>query len=254
MNEEMNLTEDTNLKDDFEELFHAEPEEQDTNAQEENSAKPDLNDDVQPEPENEPKYKVNFLGEEKELPVSELVTAAQKGMNYDHVKDELNSLREESQKYEKTYKLMENMARASGMTIEDYTQMCNDSIRNNQLQAQIDRGIPEDVAKRLLELEEKENVRSAEEKKWKAEQEKQEAYAALLREYPDVKSLPDEVTQAVAAGEQPLTAYRAYENKQLKNEIAVLKKAAENKQKSTGSLIGDAPEEVDDFLSGFNSI
>lgn len=46
--------------------------------------------------EDEPKYKVKYNGEEKEIPVSELVTFAQKGMNYDHVKDELEKLRTET--------------------------------------------------------------------------------------------------------------------------------------------------------------
>ena len=195
---------------------------------------------------------MNFLGEEKELPVSELITAAQKGMNYDHVKSELDGLREKSGQYEEARRLVEQMAEASGMTVEQYTQFCAQSLKDSQLKAQLDRGVPEDVARRLMELEEKENLRSAEEERRRAELERQEAYAELIREYPELKSLPDEVAQA--AGERPLSAYRSYENRRLKNELAALRKAEENKLKSTGSLQGDAPEEADDFLMGFNSI
>lgn len=252
MDEEMNLTEDTNLEDGFDELFHEEPDGQDTNARDEDGVKTE----AEPEAlsEEEPKYKVNFLGEEKELPVSELITAAQKGMNYDHVKSELDGLREKSGQYEEARRLVEQMAEASGMTVEQYTQFCAQSLKDSQLKAQLDRGVPEDVARRLMELEEKENLRSAEEERRRAELERQEAYAELIREYPELKSLPDEVAQAVAAGERPLSAYRSYENRRLKNELAALRKAEENKLKSTGSLQGDAPEEADDFLMGFNSI
>ena len=252
MDEEMNLTEDTNLEDGFDGLFHEEPDGQDTNARDEDGVKTE----AEPEApsEEEPKYKVNFLGEEKELPVSELITAAQKGMNYDHVKSELDGLREKSGQYEEARRLVEQMAEASGMTVEQYTQFCAQSLKDSRLKAQLDRGVPEDVARRLMELEEKENLRSAEEERRRAELERQEAYAELVREYPDIKTLPDEVAQAVAAGERPLSAYRSYENRRLKNELAALRKAEENKLKSTGSLQGDAPEEADDFLMGFNSI
>ena len=37
------------------------------------------------EPEAEPVFKIKYNGQEQELPVSQLVTLAQKGMNYDHV-------------------------------------------------------------------------------------------------------------------------------------------------------------------------
>jgi len=49
--------------------------------------------ETEPEP---PKHKIKYNGEEKELTVDELVTYAQKGMNYDHVKTELDALREET--------------------------------------------------------------------------------------------------------------------------------------------------------------
>lgn len=279
--QELYQTGDTNLDDSFDALF-AEPEEQDTNATELDSVQDgekttfieqkteetsrhtqqeSKNDGSEPSGDGnseqevtEPVYAVNFLGEQKKLPVSELITAAQKGLNYDHVKSELETLREQSGAYQNAYNIMEQMAQASGMTLDEYVSFCGKTLEENRLREQLNRGIPEDVAKRLLELEQNESRRAGEEQLRKQEEAQRAQYAELLREYPNLKELPDEVAASIAGGEQPLAAYRAYELRQLKNELSTLKKAEENRQKSTGSLQGDAPEVVDDFLVGFNSI
>jgi hypothetical protein len=48
--------------------------------------------------QTEPKYKVKYNGKEMELPVEDLTTYAQKGMNYDHVHEDLVKTREASKK------------------------------------------------------------------------------------------------------------------------------------------------------------
>lgn len=50
----------------------------------------------QPPEDEEPKYKVKFNGKEQELALSDLITHAQKGMNYDHVKGDLEAQRKTS--------------------------------------------------------------------------------------------------------------------------------------------------------------
>lgn len=50
----------------------------------------------QPSVNEEPKYKVKFNGKEQELALSDLITHAQKGMNYDHVKGDLEAQRKTS--------------------------------------------------------------------------------------------------------------------------------------------------------------
>lgn len=256
MMEEEIMMQDTNAEDDFDDLFTVSEEEdvQDTNAPEEEPEAETVPEETEPTtPAEEPKYKVNFLGEEKELPVSELVTAAQKGMNYDHIKGELDALRASSSENNNAIDVMRRMAEASGMGLNQYLELCKNTLSENRVKAQVDRGVPEDVAKRLLELEDKEAARTAQEKEQEKEAERSRAFADLLREYPDLKTLPEEVAAAVAKGESPLNAYRAYDLKQVKLELAQLKKVNENKSKAVGSMQGDAPEEVDAFLAGFNS-
>jgi hypothetical protein len=51
------------------------------------------------EPENQPEaptYRVKYNGQEMELPVSDLITQAQKGMNYDHIQEDLVRTRQTS--------------------------------------------------------------------------------------------------------------------------------------------------------------
>lgn len=251
MNEELNRTEDTNLEAGFDDIFAEEDSVQDTTAPEPEPAKEEAQPDT---PEEELKYKVNFLGEEKELPVSELVTLSQKGMNYDHVKSELETLREKAGQSEKLLGTAKQLAASSGTSVEDYLAMIAKTAADNQLRSQIDSGVPEHIARRLMELEQHENLRTAEDEKRRAEQERQAKYDELIKEYPGVHTLPDEVATAVANGARPLEAYRAYELEKLKTELATLKKAEENKQKSTGSLQSESPATPDDFLTGFNSI
>lgn len=47
-----------------------------------------------PAPGNEPAYTVKYNGEEKKLPLAELLANAQKGLNYDHVRQELELFRQ----------------------------------------------------------------------------------------------------------------------------------------------------------------
>lgn len=254
MADEIMELQDTNAAEGFEDLFEADEDAQDTNVQK-SEAEPVTEQEPEPveQPQEEPKYKVNFLGQERELPVSELVTAAQKGMNYDHIKQELENLKQTSAGMSDAYGMMERMARASGMSVEQYIDLCGKTLRDNEIKAQVDRGVPEEIAGRLLELEEKEKLREIQDKEREEKARERQAYTDLIREYPDLKLLPPEVMQSINAGETPLNAYRAFENKQLRNEIAVLKKTEENRNKSPGSMHGDAPEEVNDFLAGFDS-
>ena len=55
-------------------------------------------------------------------------------------------------------------------------------------------------------------------------------------------------------GEEPLAAYRAYENQMLWEELARTRQENRNRALSLGSVSGEGAGEADDFLSGFDSI
>lgn len=193
------------------------------------------------DPADGPKYKVKYNGKELELPVAELVTNAQKGMNYDHVKSELDALRQQTAR---SHGLLEQMAKAGGMELDDYLALCAKKLSDHRVEQDIRNGVPEEAARRLQDAEQREAERRMEEAD-------REGYRALARAYPDLKELPESVARAIAEGEHPLTAYRSYELETLKDELSSIKQEQMNRKKTTGSLASSAPMDIDSFMAGF---
>lgn len=199
------------------------------------------------EPEAEPVFKIKYNGQEQELPVSQLVTLAQKGMNYDHVYGELNQLRSARE-----FAVLDRLAEQNGMNRQQYVQALEQQMHEARIQEQTARGIPEDVARRLMTLEQEQNQRIDRERRMQAEAARQRQFMELAREYPGIKEFPQEVIEAISQGETPLNAYRAWDLRQVKKKVEIYEKNAEAKQKTPGSAAGVEPDAPDDFLSGFN--
>ncbi len=78
----------------------------------------------------------------------------------------------------------------------------------------------------------------------------------FVRAYPEVFDIPDEVRKLMKQGKGLLTAYREYENAQLKAELKALKQNKKNAATTPGSVGGNATgdEELDELLRVFNSV
>ena len=100
----------------------------------------------QEQPEAEPKYKVKFYGQEQEMTVSELVAAAQKGLDYDNVRARL----EQAQQSAPAVQLVERYAAANGMTVEQYLQFANQGFEQQAVAQLVAQGMPEPAAKDLV--------------------------------------------------------------------------------------------------------
>ena len=87
----------------------------------------------------EPKYKVKFYGQEQEMTVSELVAAAQKGLDYDNVRARL----EQAQQSAPAVQLVERYAAANGMTVEQYLQFANQGFEQQAVAQLVAQGVPE---------------------------------------------------------------------------------------------------------------
>lgn len=112
--------------------------------------------------------------------------------------------------------------------------------------------LPEDVQNELIESkkfrnEYKEKETEAEKRvREYEEKEKNDAiFKEFVKEYPDVKELPQPVIDEINNGVNLLDAYARYENKTLKEQLAALKEGkeiekqnADNEQASTGSVRG----------------
>ena len=137
---------------------------------------------------------------------------------------------------------MSRYARKAGVSLGEYVEQ----LRIEEKKAA---GMPEEDARRAVELDNREErLRQEEASSAKAAEqtaaslaaaEKQRAdIEAFAREYPDVKptEIPREVWDKVRSGESLLGAYTRYENETLKVALAAASKARENAVRSTGSL------------------
>lgn len=194
------------------------------------------------------KHEIVYNGQKISLTLDELKTNAQKGMNYDHVHNELVNLRNSP-----ALGVIERYARNSGMTTEEYVQYLQDLEGRQKISQMTEQGVPEAYARRLIELEDKDKVRSEREAAEQKRANERAQYSRFLQEYPDVKAadIPEEVWQRFRRGMDLTASYAIYENKTLKNQVQQYKQNEVNKQKSVGSVKGDSSETNSDaFLEG----
>ena len=175
----------------------------------------------------------------------EVIQLAQKGMDYDRVRNKYDEAKPQIEWYAKnatSVKWMEAIAQKQGMTFEELVDQTRAQImadETNQSLA-VCRGIVANERK-AAELE-KEKARMD-----TPEARKQRDIQDFIREYPEQaknpEALPKEVWAAVNRGETLVNAYRAYELKEVKaqleqQKIEAARKAQEekNRARSTGSL------------------
>lgn len=210
-------------------------------------------------------WTLRHMDETKNVGEAEMVTLAQKGMDYDRIRA----------KYEESKPAMEILsifAKQKGVSVADYVSF----LRTETKKAD---GLSEAEARRSIELEDREAAVTAREAEQAAErQAAEQANAAanaaaqrrkadideFAREYPDVARNPDaipkEVWDAVAAGSSLTVAYAKYTAKRAREEADRTRSAAQaaqqnikNAARSTGSMqsAGQNAGGRDPFLEGW---
>ena len=210
-------------------------------------------------------WTLRHMDETKNVGEAEMVTLAQKGMDYDRIRA----------KYDESKPAMEILsifAKQKGVSVADYVAF----LRTEAKKAD---GLSEAEARRSIELEDREAAVTAREAEQAAErQAAEQANAAanaaaqrrkadideFAREYPDVARNPDaipkEVWDAVAAGSSLTVAYAKYTAKQAREEAERTRSAAQaaqqnikNAARSTGSMqsAGQNAGGRDPFLEGW---
>lgn len=192
--------------------------------------------------------------ETRQVTREELVSMAQKGWDYDTVRQERDQLRQYREEADPALLMVRGYAERSGMTVEQYLDLC----RRQELLSQ---GVNEQTADAQIRLEKQQAIleaqtRAAQEARQRQEaeaQKAQEAQAARRKDmedfmaaHPGVKGadIPNEVWAQVAAGKSMTTAYTEYENKQLKAELAAERQNKANAQRSPGSLTNPQGEDT----------
>ena len=210
-------------------------------------------------------WTLRHMDETKNVGEAEMVTLAQKVMDYDRIRA----------KYDESKPAMEILsifAKQKGVSVADYVSF----LRTEAKKAD---GLSEAEARRSIELEDREAAVTAREAEQAAErQAAEQANAAanaaaqrrkadideFAREYPDVARNPDaipkEVWDAVAAGSSLTVAYAKYTAKQAREEAERTRSAAQaaqqnikNAARSTGSMqsAGQNAGGRDPFLEGW---
>lgn len=192
--------------------------------------------------------------ETRQVTREELVSMAQKGWDYDTVRQERDQLRQYREEADPALLMVRGYAERSGMTVEQYLDLC----RRQELLSQ---GVNEQTADAQIRLEKQQTIleaqtRAAQEARQRQEaeaQKAQEAQAARRKDmedfmaaHPGVKGadIPNEVWAQVAAGKSMTTAYTEYENKQLKAKLAAERQNKANAQRSPGSLTNPQGEDT----------
>ncbi len=186
-------------------------------------------------------------GQQMSMTMAELQSAAARVQQADQIIRQQNQMRTSPE-----MQLIARLAAKSGMSTAQYVQAVEQQMQQQEVERMKQAGIPETYARRLMELEQKERAREQAEQQAARKAGTDRDFREFVEAYPDVKEFPAEVIEAIKGGAKPLHAYQAYENRQLKAQLAAIRKNEENRKKTPGSLAGDGPApDVDAFLSGF---
>ena len=230
--------------------------EQNDGGQDADAAQPGENEEQQAQADGQ-LFELKHLGETKNVNRNEVVTLAQKGMDYDRVTEKNTQL--ENQVSEQKQQLaqltehenaLQELAKQSGTTVEELVENMLIAVTKSKYGIDDDGMALErvrlDRERRALDQERaalatknQEQEQQAANEKWRGE-----CFDAFAKAYPDVDpaSIPNGVWEAFNRGETLVSAYARERNKALEAEIARMKSEQEtrdrnaaNAARSTGS-------------------
>jgi hypothetical protein len=206
-------------------------------------------------------WTLQHMDEVKTVGETEMVTLAQKGMDYDRIRSKWDEAKP-------VMELFNQFAQKAGMNVSDY-------IAYIRTQAKQSQGMSEEEAKRSVDLEDREAAVAAKEakhaaedtaqaKRNEAEARRQADIEEFRKTYPDAakdpKSIPQEVWEQVNKGSSLVVAYAMYDAKRARaaqaaaeQKLNATAKNQSNAARSTGSMhsSGDSMKSKDPFLEGW---
>jgi hypothetical protein len=230
--------------------------EQNDGGQDADATQPGENEEQQAQTDGQ-LFELKHLGETKNVNRDEVVTLAQKGMDYDRVTEKNTQL--ETQVSEQKQQLaqltehenaLQELANQSGTTVEELVENMLIAVTKSKYGIDDDgmalERVKLDRERRALDQEraalapqKQEQEQQAANEKWRGE-----CFDAFAKAYPDVDpaSIPNGVWEAFNRGETLVSAYARERNKALEAEIARMKSEQEtrdrnaaNAARSTGS-------------------
>lgn len=201
-------------------------------------------------------FKIKYNGNEEELTLDQMTELAQKGRNYDHVREERDNLRDKSKDAEEKLAFLEDLAERAGLSVQEQIDRTRALWLMND---EFDKGNEISEADALLRVQ-RNRTAAQTVQETPAENKADIEISRFMKAYPDVRAenIPKEVWDIVNQNEGDLLgAYQSWENRQLKAEIEKLKKEAHNErnaQRSTGPRKSSGANKVKDaFDEGWDS-
>lgn len=245
----------------------------DTAAEEQTNEEETSNEDPEKDKQETETFTLKINHEEKTYSREEVISLAQKGADYDRVKDQLTQSKQNAEELQskldgqqEAMTLLEDLAKESETDIPGL-------LRNLRIGLLKKQGLSEDAAnERLLRLDAEKQIaalqaKSTETKKPETGAERAQRETAEFREnYPDValsQELIDALMKDVQGGMTLTKAYQKYENAQKDARIAELQRQLEaekqnkaNTAASPGSMKDSggkrSKSDFDDFMEAFN--
>jgi len=200
-------------------------------------------------------YTLKDKGGEKQYRIDDVLSLAQKGMDYDGLRQDRDRLRED-------HNFLKELAESSNMTVEELKDSTRALIYRDKMAAE-GKEVSEVEALRHVQRERttaKETA--AENEKAAAEQKRKDMISNFVKEFPNVNAvdIPNSVWDEAHGTGDLAGAYRKYTSSQKDTEIAELKAKLQkletnikNKERSTGSMkSAGSVTPKDDFDSGWD--
>lgn len=189
----------------------------------------------QPDEQDTDQYlELKHFDEVKKVTKDEARVLAQKGMDYDRIRNKLGEAEEANAKLQK-YESFLNEIKGDFATLDD---LMNDT--RARVMADKENISYEDALKKVKEANQQPEPKKEPEVDMNAviQQIRKQSFQEFAQTYPDVKptDIPKEVWEDLEKTNNLLASYVKYEAKKIKDENAVLKKNAENKSRSVGSM------------------
>ena len=220
----------------------------------EGNGEPETDEKPEAEEKTNQSFELKHLDEVRTVDREEVIALAQKGMDYDRIREKYDAAKDILAWHDEnqdSVRFLEELAKEQGMSLGEMVDATRAQIMSNKTKQPLEvcKGIIANERKaaelerrqKAIESSAKENTAQVQAKE-KMEADVKAFAAAYPEQAKDPNAIPKEVWDAVHQGETLVNAYRAWENKQLKEQLAREKAEAEkrkqeekNKARSTGS-------------------
>ena len=189
-------------------------------------------------------FELKHLDETRTVSREEVITLAQKGMDYDRIRTKYDELKAGEAQRSAHEAFLKELADSAGQSVEDVIDTARARMLASKATAEGKTLSEEDALEQIKQEKAKqapaEKPESTEEKSTEKDRdaERQQSFLRFSREFPEVKAedIPAEVWKDFAEGKGDLAdLFARQENKRLKAELAAMKQNEENRKKSTGS-------------------